>query len=424
MSEKNGKKKSTGRYLIFGLLAVVCLLAVACGFFYAEDRSEKDVMDAKPGDKKEVSLLDESIEAQRQLDNILLQKDNWQLSENSHGTRDVEVTESGAKVKINHRELAVGVPDSTSLTGAGRWLKEKAEGAGLEFISGSMTTYKTWDAYKAEVGIKTKAGAGTKSFVTDTVIIFHNSNLKKADKDVKDLPEEEKKEEKKDGQVRRYKGKLAVVIDDCGYDITPVRTLLNTGLPFSYAILPYKTYSSDVLSLINSRGRVAMLHLPMEPVNSSAMSEGSRTVCVSQTAAKKQELVRSAVNSLPGIQGVNNHQGSRATADKETMKTVLKVLKQNGLFFVDSRTISTTVGRDTAKSMGVPTAKNDIFLDNSTDVEAIRAQIYKAMAIADKNGSAIAICHARPNTAKCWQLYADEFRKTGITFVPVTGLLY
>ena len=44
--------------------------------------------------------------------------------------------------------------------------------------------------------------------------------------------------------------------------------------------------------------------------------------------------------------------------------------------------------------------------------------------MAEKNGSAIAICHVRPGTLRCWEKYADEIKKTGITFVPVTQLLY
>lgn len=114
------------------------------------------------------------------------------------------------------------------------------------FISAASLPNIKWDAYKAEIGIKVKAGAGSKSFVTDTVIFFHNINLTKQDKDVKDLPEQ-KAEEEQQGTVRQFRGKVAIVIDDCGYDMAPVRKLLNTGLPFSYAILPYKQYSSDVL---------------------------------------------------------------------------------------------------------------------------------------------------------------------------------
>ena len=292
------------------------------------------------------------------------------------------------------------------------------EAAGLTYISGAMTKYKTWDAFKAEVGISVKAGAGSKSFVTDSIVFFHNGNLKKKDKDVKDLPEEPAPD------VRKYEGKIAIIIDDCGADMSTVRTLLNTGLPFSYAILPNKDFSSDVLEMVKSKGRVPLLHLPMEPLSRSAMSEGSRTIMTDTSASTQQALVRKHLNSLPGVVGVNNHQGSKATADKATMKNVLQVLKKENIFFVDSKTNSASIARDMAKQMGVATARNDIFLDNSSKVEDIRKQIYKAFAMAEKNGSAIAICHARPNTAKCWQLYAEEFKKSGITFVSVNKLLY
>lgn len=419
MATRRKKESSGGKYIILCLIGIIAILAVACGMFYANDRSKKDVGDSKDSaPNKEVNLLDESIEAQRLVDNILLQKDNWQLIENDHGKKNVEVEESGAKVQINQRNLAVGVPNSTSVTGAGEWLKTKVEAAGLDYISGRMTKYKKWDAFKAEVGIKVKAGSGSKSFVTDTIIFFHNGNLKKKDKDVKDLPEEPVEE------ARQYQGKIAIIIDDCGADMSTVRTLLNTGLPFSYAILPNKEFSSDVLEMVKSRGKVPMLHLPMEPLSRSAMSEGGRTVMTDSSAATKQALVRKHLHSLPGVVGVNNHQGSKATADKATMKAVLEVLKKENIFFVDSRTNSASVARDMAKQMGVATARNYIFLDNSSNVEDIRKQIYKAFAMAEKNGSAIAICHARPNTAKCWKLYADEFKKSGITFVSVNKLLY
>lgn len=416
---KNTKrKKSSGNHVVLlALVTILAVLAVAAGMFYAFGRSEKDIMDNKDSkEKKEVSLLDESIEAQRILDNILLKKTNWQLIEREHGENDVNVAGVNTSVKIAQRQLAVGVPASTDLQAAGSWLQEKAAAAGLVSISGKDSKYKDWDAYKVEIGIAVKAGSGKKQFVTDTVYFFHNSNLHGEDKDVKKVQEKP--------ESRKYSGKLAVIVDDCGYDMSSVRTLLNTGLPLNFAVLPYKPYSSDVLEMIKSDGRVAMLHLPMEPVDRSAMSEGSCTICTDMSKDKILELTRKAINSMPGVSGVNNHQGSKATADSATMTTVLQELRNQDLFFVDSRTSSKSVARDKAVAMGVPTARNDIFLDNSSDVQAIRKQIYKAMDIAEKNGSAIAICHARPNTAKAWSMYAEEIKNTGIELVPITDLLY
>lgn len=416
---KNTKrKKSSGNHVVLlALVTILAVLAVAAGMFYAFGRSEKDIMDNKDSkEKKEVSLLDESIEAQRILDNILLKKTNWQLIEREHGENDVNVAGVNTSVKIAQRQLAVGVPASTDLQAAGSWLQEKAAAAGLVSISGKNSKYKDWDAYKVEIGIAVKAGSGKKQFVTDTVYFFHNSNLHGEDKDVKKVQEKP--------ESRKYSGKLAVIVDDCGYDMSSVRTLLNTGLPLNFAVLPYKPYSSDVLEMIKSDGRVAMLHLPMEPVDRSAMSEGSSTICTDMSKDKILELTRKAINSLPEVSGVNNHQGSKATADSATMTTVLQELRNQDLFFVDSRTSSKSVARDKAVAMGVPTARNDIFLDNSSDVQAIRKQIYKAMDIAENNGSAIAICHARPNTAKAWSMYAEEIKNTGIELVPITDLLY
>jgi polysaccharide deacetylase 2 family uncharacterized protein YibQ len=416
---KNTKrKKSSGNHVVLlALVTILAVLAVAAGMFYAFGRSEKDIMDNKDSkEKKEVSLLDESIEAQRILDNILLKKTNWQLIEREHGEKDVNVAGVNTSVKIAQRQLAVGVPASTDLQAAGSWLQEKAAAAGLVSISGKDSKYKDWDAYKVEIGIAVKAGSGKKQFVTDTVYFFHNSNLHGEDKDVKKVQEKP--------ESRKYSGKLAVIVDDCGYDMSSVRTLLNTGLPLNFAVLPYKPYSSDVLEMIKSDGRVAMLHLPMEPMDRSAMSEGSSTICTDMSKDKILELTRKAINSLPGVSGVNNHQGSKATADSATMTTVLQELRNQDLFFVDSRTSSKSVARDKAVAMGVPTARNDIFLDNSSDVQAIRKQIYKAMDVAEKNGSAIAICHARPNTAKAWSMYAEEIKNTGIELVPITDLLY
>lgn len=117
------------------------------------------------------------------------------------------------------------------------------------------------------------------------------------------------------------------------------------------------------------------------------------------TAEQVQQLTRKAVDSLPGIEGVNNHQGSKATSNEATMKAVLKVLKQQGLFFVDSSTYSKSIGDQVARSMGVPTARNNIFLDNSSDEDDIIAKIWQGC----RNGGQKwkCYCHLSCQTAYC-----------------------
>lgn len=83
------------------------------------------------------------------------------------------------------------------------------------------------------------------------------------------------------------------------------------------------------------------------------------------------QLTGELINSLPGISGVNNHQGSKATSDERTMRAVLKEIKRQGLFFVDSNTYAKSLGDKLAAGMGVPTGRNNIFLDNSTNEDEI-----------------------------------------------------
>ena len=415
---KSGKSRVAVNMAVIGVLA---FLAISCGLFYATDKSKKDVIDGGEKNKegvKVVSLIDESIEAQRIVDNILLSKNNWQLREKQHGEQELGVENSQSRVKLQDRDLYIGVPGETSLTGAGEWLKEKVEAKGLAYINGRADKYRSYNAYRVEVGINAKAGKETRAFSTDTLWFIHNTNLQKQDKDVKNLPEKHAKE------MRKYKGRLAIVIDDCGYDMRSLNALLGVKLPFSYAILPDTPHATEALTAIKGKKRVPMLHLPMEPSDPKQMGNRNNTVCVDMSDKQKLEVIKKALDKLPGVVGVNNHQGSKATADKATMELVINNMRERKLFFVDSRTTGSSVVKEMARNQGVLSARNDIFLDNSSDVEAIRMQIYAAMAMAEKQGTAVAICHARPNTARCWQMYAQEFIDSGINFVPITELIY
>ena len=407
------RKKKSSNWLTVLLIVAVLAIAAAAGIYYAASRAEKDVEDGGLTAPAKIELLEESKAAQKAVDDILLTRDNWQLTDNGRSVL-METAKSGAQITWNKRELAIGVPAATELRDAAGWLADKLEGTKLKTVRMEETTYNDWDSVRLDIAISTKAGEGTKEFVTDVVYFYHNLNLDKPDKDIKKEP----------ATTRSHHGKLAVIIDDCGYDIDLVRRLVKLNAPFSFAIIPYRDYSSDVLHVINGGGQVAMLHLPMEPMDPSAMSEGKHTVLTSMDDKSIRALTRDMVSSLPGISGVNNHQGSKATSDERAMTAVLKELKSQGLFFVDSNTYSKSLGDKLAAQMGVPTGRNNIFLDNSTNEDEIIKKIWQAAAIADKYGSAIAICHARPHTVNAWEQAIGEVKASGLKLVPVTEVLH
>jgi polysaccharide deacetylase 2 family uncharacterized protein YibQ len=133
--------------------------------------------------------------------------------------------------------------------------------------------------------------------------------------------------------------------------------------------------------------------------------------------------VRAALQTVPGAVGLNNHMGSRGTADRRVMRAVLAVARERGLYFVDSRTTADTVAADTAAELGVPRAARTIFLDNTNDEEAIRAEVQRLISLARTRGEAIAIGHAHYLTPRVVAQMRDEFDRQGVELVPLSVLV-
>ena len=400
------------------MIVIFIAIAIAGGLYYAVSKNKPvDVLEAK----KSFDLTEQSKEALRTIDNILLEKkDNWQLQERAREDVNEKIKSTGGDVTWIRRQLSIGVPVTTDLQGASDWVKSKLQGTKVKVIGERTAVYNGWDSYRLDLGLEVKAGKGFQQYITDTIYFFHNGNLARVDKDIR-KPDPKKKTGT--DTKKKYSGKMAVIIDDCGYSLDPVRKLLKTNLPFSYAIIPYKTYSSDVLHMVTGAGKVAMLHLPMEPMDASQISEPGHTVLNRMDDSQIKTLVLNAIDTLPGISGVNNHEGSRATSDTDVMVATLRAVKSRGLFFVDSATSSASVAQQTARRLGVPTGKNMLFLDNVADVGSIHSQMLAAAELADRYGSIIVICHARPATAAAWTYYGKELQESGIQLVPVTALV-
>jgi polysaccharide deacetylase 2 family uncharacterized protein YibQ len=216
--------------------------------------------------------------------------------------------------------------------------------------------------------------------------------------------------------------RIAIVIDDFGYSMSNMPTLLAMKQPVTLSILPNLKYSKEVARQARSKGDEIILHLPMESLRKSAKEEAGT---IKTGLSKKEILSRldSELAGFTGLSGVSNHQGSKATEDRFVMTTVFTRLKEKDLFFLDSFTSSKSVCKDVAASIGEKFAKRDVFLDNSSDPEDIKKQFLVAKKMAMKNGSAIAICHDRKSSIKVLSEIAPQMEKEGVSFVYLSELV-
>ena len=217
--------------------------------------------------------------------------------------------------------------------------------------------------------------------------------------------------------------KVAIVIDDLGQKIGPVLKLLEMESPVALAVLPHLRYSAEVARLGRLLGREVLLHLPMEPKDSVTHDPGTGALVTSMTAEDISAELNSNLDSLPYVLGVNNHMGSRFTEDEQKMRVVASVLKERGLFFLDSFTSPKSVAEAVARSSGVRAARRSVFLDNERETEQIRARVKELIRVAKKNGSAIAIGHPYPETIEVLSETLPGFPAEGVTVVPLSELL-
>lgn len=215
--------------------------------------------------------------------------------------------------------------------------------------------------------------------------------------------------------------RVAMVIDDLGPDLRPVERLLALGLPISYALLPHQPRTAAVAARLAAAGAEILCHLPMEAEGDA--DPGIGALIAGMPAAELERLAIAAIDGVPGAVGVNNHMGSRLTADRLAMSTVLEVVARRRLFFLDSRTTPDSVGAELAREMGVPQASRDVFLDPDPDPEAVREQFERWLEVASERGAAIAIGHPHAVTLELLERELPALRERGFELVPVSYLL-
>src|SRR5208283_287572 len=166
-------------------------------------------------------------------------------------------------------------------------------------------------------------------------------------------------------------GMLAVIIDDAGYNLGELQAFLDLPGPLTIAVLPNLPHSGESARRVIAAGKDLILHCPMEATGDEDPGPGA--LRTDQSPAEVESRLAAAFASVPGALGMNNHMGSRATADEALMRTVLGFLKRDGKFFLDSRTTADTVGPRVAGELGVPFLQRDIFVDENTADTAIAA---------------------------------------------------
>ena len=215
---------------------------------------------------------------------------------------------------------------------------------------------------------------------------------------------------------------VAIVVDDFGYRADAlVDDFLAVPVPITVTVIPGLRHSGRVCRKAAAAGKEILCHLPMEPEKGAADDGEIPLVRVDMDEGKIREIVSRALESVPGAAGMNNHMGSRATADRGVMRAVLAECRERGLFFLDSMTSNHSVVAETAAEMGVATAGNDLFIDNRGDDE--RENLRKLISLARRRGGAVGIMHVRRSSLEQLRWFVEEAARQGIRFETASEMI-
>ncbi len=194
--------------------------------------------------------------------------------------------------------------------------------------------------------------------------------------------------------------KVALIVDDMGYSLEAINELCAIGRPLTIAIIPFSPLASEIATISRQHDLEVILHLPLEAINNNSSNDSKGMITSEMSEAEIIAILEKNLDQVPYIQGVNNHMGSKITANSKLMNIILERLKDRNLFFIDSRTTSSSVAYNIAQKMNIPSAYRHVFLDGELDEIYIRGQLIELFRRAQKNGFALGICHPTKETLK------------------------
>ena len=214
---------------------------------------------------------------------------------------------------------------------------------------------------------------------------------------------------------------IAIVIDDMGPDQKNARRAMSMAGPITLSFLPYADDLTPMVTRARANGHEVLLHLPMEPDNTHVHKAGPNSLTTELKPAEMHRRLTHNLDRFKGYVGVNNHMGSRFTANSIAMKPVIDELRRRGLLFLDSRTTNRSVGRRLSLQAGIPFGTRDIFLDNERTAKRVNAQLRRVEDIARRNGVAIAIGHPHDETLSALEQWIGDLNRRGFVLVPISA---
>ncbi len=209
--------------------------------------------------------------------------------------------------------------------------------------------------------------------------------------------------------------RVVIVIDDLGHHFGRGRDAINLPGDVTLAVIPHTPHGKKLATAAHNAGKEVMLHAPMSPLDESPLGNGALTA--QQSREEFVAVLHGALAEIPHVRGINNHMGSELTQRRQQMSWLMQEIREQGMYFIDSRTSKRTVAATVAAEFSVPHLSRHVFLDNERNAQAIDERFHALLRKVEKEGLAVAIGHPYPETINYLRDAIPKLQARGIELV-------
>jgi hypothetical protein len=216
--------------------------------------------------------------------------------------------------------------------------------------------------------------------------------------------------------------RLAIIVSGLGLSADATQRAIRLPKEVTLSFTPYGADLEAAVTAAREVGHEVLLDLPMEPISYPADNPGPHTLLTSLNPSENIARLDWLLGRFKGYVGVINHMGSRFTTSPDSLRPILRALKERGLMFVDSRSTSKSVAGGLARQIQLPRAVNDRFLDHEPTLGAIDQSFAAAEGDSRARGAALVVARPFPITLERMTAWLPMLESRGIEIVPVTAL--
>lgn len=212
--------------------------------------------------------------------------------------------------------------------------------------------------------------------------------------------------------------RIAIIIDDLGYQRAAGRRAVQLPGPVACAILPLTPRAAELAEAAHAAGKEVLLHLPLQSLGEQEPEPGG--IVLDMSRAQLAQTFDGSLRSVPHAVGVNTHQGSLLTQHPGHMQWLMQEIgADDRLFFVDSYTTVDSVALQLAREAGIAAVRRDVFLDPDRSPLTVAREFTRLKRLARERGMAVGIGHPYPATLALLERELPRLADEGIELLGI-----